>query len=195
MQRKHSKSGKPRKQRWTNLTNLPSRAGASVVRRLSYAPGAIAANGAGLTTVKISSATFIANAPEWASFVARYTEYRFLSIRIFPTEPPVSTLTTVSVSGIVCVGTDRSGQLGAPASQAVVWGLQSPKLLVYDSTQHNPPSYEARAIDLEDQNFQASSTAGSNLPAFAINFTHNGPVSANNIQYLAEAMVEFKGMQ
>jgi hypothetical protein len=91
------------------------------------------------------------------------------------------------------VGTDRSGVLTAPTTLNQVQQLQN---VVYHSGNVATPkllTYEARALDIEDQDYIAIGVTTTSR--YAIWLGNSGPIggTGNVGQYSIEFAVEFKG--
>ncbi len=172
---------------WTNLN--PSNAFSqqqNVVRRLSMAGSLSTGAGGGVGTRFLSSS--VNTATEWSSLAAVYTQARVVEMRVHYV-PTVPLTTGVSQSGVF--GTDRSGSLAIPATLSACWALNNPKVFV--GAMVKPAVYTARAIDLEDQDFDPVTAM---TARYAIQlFVQNGPTSALVGNYLIEFAVEFKGAQ
>jgi len=166
---------------WVNLTRFPQKASSSIVRRITTAPALLTSNGSSLSLTRIQDST-VANGQEWANLTAVYAQFRVLSIKLWLTP-----FTAAQWTGVV--GTDRSGALAPATTIAYIWGLQAPRLIVDQMTK--PFSYEARAIDLEDQLFVP---VGAPVAHFAIQLgVTTASATSNFAFYWVEYMVEFKG--
>jgi len=162
--------------------------GATEVRRLTYfirqAP-----NGNGLLPA-INAAYMRANCPEWASYAARWTQYRMLQIRLcFTLWQMVAGVTPTFVNDLGVVATDRSGILALPTTIGAVFGMAGAKAFLMLPTSV-PCRYVARAIDLEDQNYTPVSVSSTAFQVFVATST----VSPSTVLAI-EFMVEFKGSQ
>lgn len=194
------KPAKQNKQRsakmdWVALAGPPNRANQSDVRRLTL-PWTVATNAGGFLVLQLPS-TLVTTASEWASFSARFTLYRVLSMRLrFQFMPLVITVAagtpTATAPPLAVFATDRSGSVTAPASPQAVAQLQN--AIYHSGTVATPKlaSYEARALDLEDQEYISTSTSAAK---FAIVVGYQGPLggTTNVGLYTIEFAVEFKG--
>lgn len=175
-----------RKTNWTRLVG-PQRANSSEVRRLTTIPGSQTTTASGSITLRFTNSS-VSGAQEWSSYSARYVEARVLSIRVHIS--PLEPATSIS-NGTGVFGTDRSGGV-ASTTFAQVWALQAPKL--YTTQMVKPFTYEARAIDLEDQDFSPTSSAP--VLSFGINGSFTSlSFSQVALFVLVEYMVEFRGTQ
>jgi len=148
-------SGGKAKQKGANWTQLSFGGamgqGQRVLRRLSQAVGQVSSTAGALVLIRILDSQ-AANCAEWASMSAVYVQFRVIAVRVvlIPSRGGVAT-NYQDCPGVA--GTDRSGALAAPSSVAGVWALNNPKPFLLTNTDKKPFSYEARAIDLEDQNY------------------------------------------
>jgi hypothetical protein len=186
---KNSKS--VRRQDWVRLSTVGNLRPAELVRRLSYATTkTIAATTAGYN---FSPTDVRASSTEWSSIAALYSQYRVLAIRLNFIGDNINYTATNSphVQYLLC-GTDRSGSTSAGASANAVWALDQPKVFNIQTVTPVPITYEAKAIDLEDQNYVASS---SNQTSFSIPvwLSTNWASGSISLFVFVEAMVEFKG--
>ncbi len=150
-------------------------------RRVTGAIG-MSTNGSGVFILTVNPTWIRANATEWPNLSARYVEYRVLSIRVH--------LVMLNVATLAVMATDRSGTGISPGTVASIWALQGAKVYNGDETSVTPASYEARAIDLEDQNYTSVST---NALTFGVSILVQGPNTTAVGSLLVEALVEFKG--
>jgi len=162
--------------------------GATEVRRLTYfirqSP-----NGNGLLPA-INAAYMRANCPEWASYAARWTQYRLLEIRLcFTLWQMVAGVTPTFVNDLGVVATDRSGILALPTTIGAVFAMAGAKTFLMLPTSV-PSRYKARAIDLEDQNYSPVSVSSTAFQVFVAT-SSSSPATALAIEF----MVEFKGSQ
>ncbi len=95
----------------------------------------VSSNGVGVIATEI---TFNPNTTnEWASFSARYREYRVLGVRVH-FEPVLKVNTTTVAGGPLVIATNKGGALGTPTSHVQVYSLAKSrvfstyKTLVYD---------------------------------------------------------------
>jgi len=184
-----------RKADWTVLAGPPNRQNSVDIRRLTL-PWTVATNVGGVLVLLLPS-TLVTTANEWASFSARFTLYRVLAMRLrFQFMPVVVTVAagvpTATAPSLAVVGTDRSGSLAAPASPSAVSQLQNVKY--HSGTVSSPKllTYEARAVDLEDQDYISTTTSAAR---YAIIVGYQGPLAGvtNVGLYTIEFAVEFKG--
>ncbi len=101
--------------------------------------------------------------------------------------------TASGTTGILIVGTDRSGSLAALSTVAQVAMLQATKS--FSGTDGKLAVYEAKATDLEDQNFDP---VGSMVARFAIqtgwqNSSGTGAALWTNLTMMIEYAVQFRG--
>ncbi len=182
---------------WTSLTRVNTRSDLTETVRLS-SNSALSSVGASILT-RYLSASQASSCPDWASFAARFTEYRVLALRIhyfpaFPDANPTTAAfaapTTAVTHGVLAVGTDRSAALAAPASFGAVSQLAAVK---YHWTAR-PWVYEARAIDFEDQQFTPVTTTTN---YFSVQVASRGTLNSGTTygDICVEAMVQFKGRQ
>jgi len=125
---------------------------------------------------------------EWASYAARYAQYRLLGVRVHITDTPAAS----QPSGSVVLATDESGSLPAPVSALVNWQAGKPRVYNLDQTSTRPITYEARAVNLDQLNYTAVGVSATTLQ---ILIAINGPATAAVAQYYAEWCVEFKSIQ
>ncbi len=188
--KKNKKGRKGKGSDWVNTTPLTRLRPASVVRRLSYVSTASISASTGLL---INPASVRSTANEWGSISAIYTQYRVLAIRVRTMVNATSVIgqTSVGSPAYVMYGTDRSGSIAATASPNSIWALDQPFVHALPTLDSVLPSYEARAIDLEDQNYVA---VGSNQTSFGILLVI---VTSNSVAFnywnFVDALVEFKG--
>jgi hypothetical protein len=76
----------------------------SELRRITYS-AQVSTNGAGFHSLLVGSAYMRANGVEWASYAARFTEYRILGVRLRLTTAPGET----GLDGPVLLAVDNSG--------------------------------------------------------------------------------------
>jgi len=162
--------------------------GATEVRRLTYFISA--AVGAGGVLPAINAAYMRANSPEWASYAARWTQYRMLKIcvRFVLYSAPVGS-TPNTAFGLGVAATDRSGTLALPVTNAAVWAMAGAKAFLLQPT-NTPSVYSAKAIDLEDQNYTSVSVSSTAFQVFLAT-----SAAAANSALAIEFIVEFKGSQ
>lgn len=180
--------GKPRKISWVMVPRGMPGAGTVEVRRLSLT-GAMTTTAAGTFAKNIAAATAgwgLSSTTEWSSYSARFTEYRVLAIKVTVVPYTVSASSEASM----VLSTDRSGAVGAPANLNVCWAGTAPR--VFFTGQVKPGSYEAKAIDLEDQDY---SPVGTIISTFSVQAFATGPVSTQLFGAYVEYLVEFKGPQ
>ncbi len=82
---------------------------------------------------------------EWASFAARYREYRVLGVRVH-FEPIVKVNTTGVIGGPCVVATNKAGALGTPTGHNQVFALAKSKVF----STYKTLIYEIRADDYTD---------------------------------------------
>jgi len=148
--------------------------GQRVLRRLSQVVGTVVTTAGGLAGIRVLDSQ-AANAAEWSSMASVYVQYRVLAIRVY-----LQSFLLPATAGTdlpVFLGTDRSGALASPGSVPIVWALHNPKVFKLNNSDKKPISYEARAIDLEDQLY---TPVGAPVPRFAIQalIVGNGILSA-----------------
>jgi hypothetical protein len=117
---------------------------------------------------------------EWSSLSAIYTLYRVTAMRL-------RFVLAAGTSGYVLVGGDRSGVVAAPTLVSQVWALQNARVWNFPSGAVEAPTYEMKALELEDQNFLSTT---SSTPAFAIQVANE---TNGTITVLEEYMLEFRG--
>jgi hypothetical protein len=159
----------------------------SELRRITYS-AQVSTNGAGFHSLLVGSAYMRANGVEWASYAARFTEYRILGVRLYLTTAPGET----GLDGPVLLAVDNSGVLGAPTTIAQVWGMAKSKLFNINTTSPRPIEYAARAIDLEDMNFTA---VGVNATTFQAILAAQSSFSLAYGYLFVEWAVEFRSTQ
>jgi hypothetical protein len=177
---------------WTALVRVIGKEGASEIRRCS-AILPLSTDGTGFAKLAIGAGTVRTNpATEWASYAARFQEYRVLAMKVSLVVGALGA-NPVNELDFVIFSTDRSGALTVPASGGANWANDNPKVFNGVSTDRRLLEYEARAIDLEDQDF---SPVGTTITNFAIFLTASGSVSITGVATLfCEWMVEFRGTQ
>jgi len=182
---KTNKNNNKRLATWTNLSGIPSRSSASEVRRLSI-PFAISTSGGGIYTGAFGPTFIRTNCTEWASYAARYQEYRVLAIKVAIAESDNS-----NAGAYIIWSTDRSGGASVPSTAAAAFASAGAKVMDPNSTQKTFSSYQARATDIEDQNF---SSVGINATSFQI-FLYLNNGATKTYTAFVEAAVEFRGPQ
>jgi hypothetical protein len=182
------KGGKKVKADWINISGFRSLSQAHEVRRMSYV-ATLSLTAATYLSVSINAGSIRSSATEWGSYSGRYVEYRMLALRVH-----VSDQQGVSQACTAIFSTDRSGVLITPTTVAQQWAMANPKVFNLDYSVTKMPSYEAKAIDLEDQLF--TPVGQTSLNSFAIILGVNIPAAATaSWTYYTEAIVEFKGPQ
>jgi hypothetical protein len=174
---------------WTSLAQIRNGPGGSEYRRITYIY-AVTTSAGGVYAVAFTPAN-VSGFTEWSSYAARYSQARVLALRIIYRRNYAVNVSATgpTAGGNLVVGTDRSGSvIGTPTSEIQVFALQNAKVFdVFTSW-----SYEARAIDIEDQLY--SPTSGSPTATFAICVYGNGFNNTTTYgEIFVEAMVEFKG--
>jgi len=172
---------------WVNLKNIRP-ISKTEIRRITYIMNGTVSAGT-FDLVSLSPATFIANATEWASYIARYQEYRFLAIAVHVSATTAAT-SIPSSGGIICA-TDRSGTASNPGSGAALWALDAAKVFESNYTNKEMIRYEVKAIDLEDQNY--TPVANTSTPFQLFVGLDLSAASTTSFRYYCEALVEFKG--
>ncbi len=132
-----------------------------------------------LTGVVLTTGT-VTSCGEWASESSRWCEARVLAIR-------AHLIPNTTAGFPMIVATERSGALTAPGSAAVAYQMASAKLIYIGATVGKVQCVEARALDLEDQNFDA---VGALANRFAIQMFNPSGVTQG---YYVEFIVEFRG--
>lgn len=163
----------------------------SELRRITF-NALLTTNGAGFNSLLIGSTYLRANGVEWASYAARFTEYRILGVRVHLTSAPGQLGSGIEPEGPLLLSVDNSGTLAAPTTIAAVWGMAKPKLFNLNTTSARPIEYAARAIDLEDMNFTA---VGVNAATFQVILAANSGATTNYGQLFVEWAVEFRSTQ
>ncbi len=172
---------------WTYLTSVSAPAGLTLVRRLTYVTSVSTA--VGVNYFKYGPTELRASAAEWGSFAARYQQYRVIAIKVGVIPNNQASQSSTNYISYVVFSTDRSGTSGTPTSAASIFSGDAPKVYNLDYTGMAVPSYQAKAIDLEDQNYTSVAT---NQTSFQVLGTLQGNGSAP-CTVLVEWMVEFKG--
>ncbi len=170
---------------WVQLIGVSASPGAREIRRLTAPATNITTNAGGAAYGRILSSAAI-SATEWASYAARYTEARVLAMRFHVVSGAGAAIT----GDRIVVSTDRSGILAVPTSEQAVWAQTAPKIFI--DAMVVPGVYEARAIDIEDQLFDAVTTMTNR---FGIQYAAFGTASTTIFALLPEYMVEFRGPQ
>jgi hypothetical protein len=136
----------------------------------------------------------LASTTQWASFAARYIEFRVKQIKV------IFTLLAIGVgagaglpvnSGLAVIATDRTGVAGLQTTPAALLAFDAARVVVADPTQ-KAVEYTARAIDPQNKLYdQTNSPTG--IDQFAIQI-YGGIAAATAAYNLAtEYTVEFKG--
>jgi hypothetical protein len=182
------KGSKKVKADWINVSGFRSLSQAHEIRRMSYI-ASLTLTAQTYNSISINVGLIRSLSTEWSSFTARYVEYRMLALRLHVTDQ-----LGASQSATVIFSTDRSGVLTTPTTPAQQWAMANPKVMNLDYSVTKMPSYEAKAIDLEDQLF--TPVGQTSLNTFAIILGINIPTATTAIwTYYVEAMLEFKGSQ
>lgn len=179
--------------RWGTLTRMAAPANASVVRRVSYL-NSFSTNAAGLGFLAGSSTNMRSNGFEWGDLAALYTLYRILGVKITLTGgfPQAATSLPTSLSTAL-FGTDRSGVLSTPTTQALMVVLDQFRMFNLDYSMSKPITYSAKALNFDDQDFVPTST---NATTFIPYCCITGSFSTTNAAtYVIEWFVEFRGAQ
>ncbi len=175
---------------WVNLSRIP-RIG-NIIRRLTVV-AAITTNASGFASAVINSTYLRANATEWSSCAALYTEYRIIRTRmhVCPQLPAASTAGT-NFAGPIIFYCDRSGASAALASLTAAFAYDTSKPFNFWQTTPKPIKYDTQAIDLEEQNFTST---GVNSTTFSVGYVFSDPSAASVTvgSLLIEWLVEFKG--
>jgi hypothetical protein len=161
----------------------------SEVRRITYSQ-ILTTAGTGLVSFTVGSTLLRASGVEWASYAARFTEYRILGVRIYATDAPV--VGVVAATGPMIVSTDNSGSATPPTTVALAWGMAKPRIYNIDQTTPKGIEYSARAIDLEDMNF---SPVGAAQPTFQVFVFASSGATVNVATLFIEWAVEFRSTQ
>jgi len=150
-----------------------------MIRRCSY--GGTTTSG----TLTRRTANDVILSFEWSGLLNQlYTEARVIAMRVHFAVPASQT-----TFGYVLAGTDRSGALAVATLASQVFALQNAKLWNFPSGNKESISYEAKALDLEDQNFSAVSSMASSFAIQWLNSTNS------SIATFTEFLVEFRGNQ
>jgi len=158
-------------------------------RRLTYFVG-ITTTAGGLAFFQVNSALLRSSSAEWASYAARFTEYRILGLKIHVMTSPGGTLATNQ--GFCIIAQDQSGTLATPTTTAAMWGLADSRVWNLDDTLPRGIVYTAKAVDLEDLNYTAVTTSSTTFQVF-VHIT--GLASTQIASAFLEWCVEFKSPQ
>jgi hypothetical protein len=161
---------------------------ATEFRRISYSI-TLTTNASNISVTRVGS-SLMQTGVEWASYSARFTEYRILRTKIH-----VMDLMTGMVPanlGVCIIAQDQSGTLATPSTTTALWALASPAIYNLSDTLPSGIVYNAKAADLEDYNYSAVGLAQS---TYAVFVAVTGIISTSVATLFVEWMVEFKSMQ
>ncbi len=179
------------------LSNVPNAPGHTSVVRLTLAGFLATTDANGRFTQAFAATTRAQLCTQWASYAARFTQFRVLGIKL-TYEPDINVsfydgtggVTAVRTVGGMIVCTDRSGALTSPSgagSETTAWAETSAKVFNVGKRW----TYQAHAIDFEDQQYQAVTGTGNFYSVFVV-----GELLTASVTYGAvyeEYAVEFKG--
>lgn len=168
---------------FTQMAAVAAPAGVSEIRRLSYNQ-AVTTNGAGFVGLLVGPGLLVASATEWANYAARWQEYRVLATKVTMTNEGAQT------SDFVIFATDRGGLASTPVSVTALWATSGAKVFNGVLTQKEPITYEAKAIDLEDQLY---TPVANTAVTYQVLMGTIGPPTTATFQVFVEWMVQFKG--
>lgn len=168
--------------------------GGSIVKRMT-AVVAVATTAGGVVSLQLSSTSVNSTASEWASFAARYIDYRvlkmkvsYLPIRVVNTQNGATALSLVP-GGVVAA--DPSGS-AFPTTLATGWVLEASKLHQLSKSW----SYAVRASQEEHMIFNPTSASIPAANRFAIvGIFGGGDASTTYGNFFYEWWTEFRGSQ
>lgn len=180
MGKKNKNKGNPGKG-WVTKRGFGNQADASEFRRISIF-STLVTDVVGFKNLNVNSSV-IRTSPEWASYAARWTEYRIIRIKshIYLNGQATQCVTFVDRTGAVAVTT---------MTQA--WSSNGAKVINPMNSMNKLPSVTGVADDLEEQLFTA---VGTNAATFSTQITVQGAASVSNGGVFTEALVEFRGAQ
>jgi len=184
---KNKQKSKQKLVSWTSLTSVNVKPNTSETRRMTYV-SSVVLTAATFNTQSFTCASVRSTCTEWASYSPRWSEYRILAMKVHVSSIP----TTPASSTTVMCATDRSGVgPNTLATPAAFLASTNVKIFEADHTDKKLITYEARAIDLEDQDFTPVNT---NSTAFSIYVAlHAGAAVSTGTLIYFEAMVQFRG--
>jgi hypothetical protein len=189
---KHKKSKAKIPKTFISLKGFNGLKHASEFRRMTVT-GPLTTNAAGLATFPVNVAYLRSNSTEWASYAARFTEYRLLKIRVHLTQSVYTGPGNANNTNFV-IYTDRSGILAGATTSNAAYAYSGARAFNVPFTGHSPITYSDSAIDLEDQLYTAVGTSSVDF-AVVIFYLNASQVSQTVMQFYIEFMVEFKGTQ
>ncbi len=194
MTKKGNKKGKKATQNgklssWVSIADIPNQPQKSELRRLTTGPASLALGGANAVVLLSSGAT---SAQEWATYSQRWTQARVTSMRVHIITPLDARVPSGGTPLALLLGTDRSGALTGVSAPTGLLALASVKYL--SACKGDIHTYEVRAIDLEDQDYDPISSL---QPRFSIQMYFDGgagtPAAGWSCRYYIEYAVQFKG--
>lgn len=168
-------------------------------KRMTIANGSIATTAGGIIALATFSSALVQSAPasEWASFAARYQQFRVLAMR-FKGEPSLKVNAVNTATNHLLLAVYSGDFIGTqvPATAAQVFSDENAKqtsagneLIITASAQRNP---NAMLWNPTNAALPAANAIG---VALASNTTAIGPGSLSAFQYVLEFQVEFRGSQ
>jgi len=175
---------------WVTLAQLSRNPGATEIRRCTSVPGVLSTTASAVLFGRVLS-NAATSSTEWANYAVRYVEARVLAVRL--NFLPFGTSSAAAPMDVVAgvIATDRSGALSTPTSWGQVWALADPR--PFTDQMVKPFTYQAQAIDLEDQDYQPVGALGA---TFSVLYAVSAQVGNSACLFLAtDFLVEFKGPQ
>lgn len=178
---KNKNKGAPGKG-WISKRGFGNQADASEFRRITIY-STLTTNAGSFVNLNVNSSV-IRTSPEWASYSARWTEYRIIRIK---SHIDLNSNATQCVTFI-----DRTGAASI-TTMVQAWSSNGSKVINTGATMNKLPSVTGVADDLEEQLFTAT---GSNAATFSnqISAVSSGASQGIGGVY-SEALVEFRGAQ
>ncbi len=182
---------------WVSLATAPRNAPTSV-RRLAvvYSNNSLSA---GAALAGIISASGVSAANDWTTLQSLYQECRILGMKItFVPEGQATSAAVLTDNGAMIVATDRTAASPVPPTATVIAAFQNPKIFPFKCF-NKAYTYEVKSVDLEDQQFTATSSAPNPYRVYmwyqasGVASTTHTVAGITNTVWLVEWVVEFKG--
>jgi len=187
---KTSKRSRPNTRGGRNLNMNPSARNRTIVVRLAVVSrtGQLAT---GNFVQKYNATHMVANAPEWSSFSALFSEFRILNIRVhLCTEPG-------SLTGAITVvyGDDRSSSGTPPGNVFGVWQLANAKVWGGAQESRRIPTHTSAAMTPDDWLYRSTLAPSIAYSVVGGVFSTDTTDSSTRIWEYVEYLVEFSGAQ
>ncbi len=182
---------------WVKLTSIPRNV-PSNIRRLAvvYGGNSLSAT-AGLAG--IISASGISGTNDWTTLQSLYQEVRILGMKVTFVPAGLALGNAVTFQdGAMILATDRTATSPVPPTATYIASLQAPRMYPFRNSV-KVCVYEVKSVDLEDQQFSATSSAPNPYRVFAwfaasgVAPTTHTVAGITDTTWMVEWVAEFKG--